>query len=68
MSDDPYELYCPNCGHDGAFDGRGSFVRKTKHYQNGGQKVNVTETWAVFGCSECGTEFAKLDDKKELLG
>lgn len=65
-------MYCPNCGHDGAFDGRGEFKDIFSEYENvDGQtcvKVQHIQTWYKYGCGECSEEFARMIDEEILKG
>lgn len=65
-------MYCPNCGHDGAFDGRGSFPHHYSEYGMGETqdivKLQHNQTWYKYGCGECGEEFARMIDEEVLKG
>lgn len=59
-------MYCPSCGHDGVFDGRGSFTQQFKEISSDGAvvtEVQKRQTWDEFGCPECTEEFAILGDE-----
>ncbi len=54
--------HCPHCGHDGSFDGMGSFTRKTATRTfKGDGRVETWERWDRMHCTECRGQFALLD-------
>jgi predicted RNA-binding Zn-ribbon protein involved in translation (DUF1610 family) len=63
-SDTGGKLWCPECGYDGAMDGRGRFTRNVTRINPHGTRVSVCQLWAVFGCTDCGTEYAIREDIK----
>lgn len=53
---------CPHCGHDGAFDSKGPFSRKTATRRlDVDGKIEKLERWDHIHCPNCGNEFAMLD-------
>ena len=69
MSDETAEretLYCPECGHNGAFDGMGhEFQQYEKYVGNGDEMVEVAETLSRHHCPNCGSEFLTVEKQHE---
>lgn len=54
--EDENEQVCPNCAKQGS-DGRGHMKREFERVTDDGPQ-NVCQAWYIFGCWNCGTEFA----------
>lgn len=69
--DDPHELYCPQCGHDGAFDSQGQFTTDVTVTKSS-VRTEKEQHWHQMRCPACGTRFRVFEgetviDKEALI-
>lgn len=64
MSDTPTP--CPNCGHGGAVDGSGEFLKERSIIHADGGVVDYLQTWDQFHCPMCDGTFSILRKEEEV--